>query len=97
MLAAKLCKAYKFVRFFHGPYHIVERNETGVAVWPVYQPQVESIRVGYNQIPCCADSVPELFWPVRPKVSRAASKRWAETPIGEDTVDCYFWSSIIYL
>ena len=43
--------------------------------------------MGYNQIPCCADSVPELFWLIRPKVSHAASKRRAGTPIGEDTVD----------
>ena len=35
MPAAKLCKAYKFARPFHGPYRIVEQNETGVAVRPV--------------------------------------------------------------
>ena len=42
-----------------------------MAVRPVDQPQVEPIRVAYNRIRCCADSIPDLFWP---KVSQAANK-----------------------
>ena len=61
VLAAKSCKAYKFARPFHGPYRIVEQNETGLAVRPVDQPQMEPIQVAYNRIRCCAGSILDLF------------------------------------
>ena len=35
---------------------------------------MESIRVAYNRIRCCADSIPDLFWPIKTKVSQAANK-----------------------
>ena len=87
MPAAKSCKAYKFAKPFHGPYRIVEQNETGVAVWPVDQPQVNPIRVAYNRIRCCAGSIPDLFWPIRSKVSQVASKRQARTTIDKEAMD----------
>ena len=80
MPAVKSCTAYKFLKPFHCPYHIEEQNETGIAVWLVDQPQVEPIQVAYNWIRCCADSIPDLFWPIRTKVSQAANKRQARTP-----------------
>ena len=71
MPAAKACKAYKFARPFHGPYRIVERSETGVVVRPVDRPQADPIRVAYNRIRCCADSIPDLVWPTRARVTGA--------------------------
>jgi len=50
MPAAKVCKAYKFARPFHGPYRIIEQNVTGVVVRPVDKLQVEPIRVAFNQV-----------------------------------------------
>ena len=75
MPAAKACEAYKFARLFHGPYRIVERSETGVVVRPVDQPQADPIRVAYNRIRCCADSIPDTFWPTRARVTGATSRR----------------------
>ena len=65
MPAAKACKAYKFARPFYGPYRIVEQSETGVVVRPVDRPQADPIRVAYNRIRHCADSIPDVFWPTR--------------------------------
>ena len=59
MPAAKSCKAYKFARPFYGPYRIVSGTE--VVVHPVDRPQVDPIRVAYNRIRHCANSIPDVF------------------------------------
>ena len=74
MPAAKACKAYKFARPFYGPYRIVEQSETGVVVRPVDQPQADPIRVAYNRIRHCADSIPDVFWPTRAGLTQTRSK-----------------------
>ena len=61
MPAVKACKAYKFARSFYGPYRIIEQSQTGVVVHPVDQPQADSIRVAYNRIRHCADSIPDVL------------------------------------
>ena len=63
MPSAKACKAYKFARPFYGPYRIIEQSETGVVVRPVDKPQAEPIRVAYDRIQRCSDTIPDKFWP----------------------------------
>ena len=75
MPAVKACKAYKFARPFHGPYHIVELSKTGVVVCPVDQPQAEPVRVAYNRIRQCFGLIPDKFWPTRTRVIRSKLKR----------------------
>ena len=48
---------------------------------------MEPIRVAYNRIRCCADSIPDLFWPIKTKVSQAAIKRQTRTVIEKEAVD----------
>jgi len=50
MPAAKACKAYKFVRPFHGPYQIVAQDGSGVVIHPVDKPQAVPIRVAYDRV-----------------------------------------------
>ena len=45
MPIAKVMKAYKFARPFHGPYQI---SDTAVVVHPIDKLQAESIRVAYD-------------------------------------------------
>ena len=49
MPAAKVTKAYKFARPFHGPYRIIEQSDTGVVICPLDKPQAEPIRVAQLQ------------------------------------------------
>ena len=61
MSAAKATKAYQFARPFHGPYRIIEQSDTGVTVRPIDKPQTEPIRVAYNRIRHCCNSLPDKF------------------------------------
>ena len=83
------CKAYKFARLFYGPYRIVEQSGTGVVVCPVNQPQADLIRVAYNRIRHCADSISDVFWPTRARVtqtrSRGLTENFAGQPITQTT------------
>ena len=67
MPAAKETKAYKFARPFHSPYRIAEQSDIGVTVHPIDKPQTKPIRVTYNRIRHCCDSLPNKFWPTRAK------------------------------
>ena len=67
MPVAKATKAYKFARPFHGPYRIIEQSDTGVTVRPIDKPQTDPIRVAYNRIRHCCNSLPDKFWPTRAK------------------------------
>ena len=67
MPAAKATKAYKFARPFHGLYRIIEQSDTGVTVRPIDKPQTEPIRVAYNRIRHCYNSLPDKFWSTKAK------------------------------
>ena len=83
MPAAKACKAYKFARPFYGPYRIIEQSQTGVVVRPVDKPQADSIRVAYNRIRHCADSIPDMFWPTRARVTGTKSGKTTGKSVNE--------------
>ena len=40
----------------------------------VGQTQAEPIRVAYKRIRCYADLIPDLFWPIRTRVTRVTSR-----------------------
>ena len=44
-----------------------------VVVRPVDRPQADSIRVAYNRIRHCTDSIPDVFWPTRARVTGTKS------------------------
>ena len=73
MPAAKVTKAYKFARPFHGPYQIIEQSDTGVVVHQIDKPQAEPIRVAYNRIRHYCDSLPNKFWPTRARSNKRLS------------------------
>ena len=50
MPAARLGKAYKLCRPFHGPYHVIGVHENGVEVKPVDQPRATTICVALNRV-----------------------------------------------
>ena len=56
-----LRKSSCFIRPFYGPYRIVEQSGTGVVCRPVDRPQADPIKVAYNRIRHCADSIPDVF------------------------------------
>ena len=60
-----------------------------MAVRPVDRPQVDPIRVAYNSIRHCADSIPDVFWPTRVRVTQTRSKglieNFAEEAITQTT------------
>ena len=98
MPAAKACKAYKFARPFYGPYRIVEQSETGVVVRPVDRPQADPIRVAYNRIRHCADSIPDVFWPTRARVTQTRSRGLIGNVTAEaitQTTDVFYGSESI--
>ena len=65
----KSTKAYKFARPFHGPYRVKKVLGTGVVVCPVNKPDLESIRVAWNQVRPCSSSIPtDEFWSGKKKV-----------------------------
>ena len=74
---------------FYGPCCIVEQSEIGVVVCLVDQLQADLIRVAYNRIRHCADSIPDVFWPSRAKVTQARSRglieNFAEEAITQTT------------
>ena len=88
MPAAKACKAYKFARPFYGPYQIIEQShdQTGVVVCPVDRPQADSIRVAYNRIRHCADSIPDVFWPTRARVTRTKLRKPTGNSVSEAVI-----------
>ena len=45
-----------------------------MVVHPVDQPQADPIRVAYNRIRHCADSIPDVFWPTRARVTQTRSR-----------------------
>ena len=65
MPGARQGKAYKFARPFHGPFRIVSVCETGVSVRPVDKPDGDSIRVAFNRLRTCPESISDAFWPPR--------------------------------
>ena len=65
MPAAKNSKAHKFARPFHGPFRVLEANNTGVVVRPVNQPDVPSIRVALNRVRRCPNEIGNDFWPAK--------------------------------
>ena len=73
--AAKAYKAYKFARPFYWPYHkIWVRQDTGMVVHPGDRPQADPIRVAYNRIWHCTDSISDVFWPTRAIVTQTRSR-----------------------
>ena len=45
-----------------------------MVVRPVDQPQADPIRVAYNRIRYCADLIPDVFWPIRARVTKTISR-----------------------
>ena len=85
MPAAKACKAYKFARTVYRPYCIVAQSETGVVIHPVGRPQADAIRVAYNRIQYCAESIPDVFWPTRARVTQTRSRDYCRRSHDTDT------------
>ena len=78
MPAAKACKAYKFARPLYRPHSIVEQSGTGVVVRPVDRLQADLIRVAYNRIRHCANTISDVFWPTRTRVTQTRSRGLTE-------------------
>ena len=61
-------------------------NRTGVVVRPVDRPQADSIRVAYNRIRHCVDSIPDMFWPTRARVTGTKLRKPTGNSVSEAVI-----------
>ena len=68
--SAKVGKAYKFARPFHGPYRILELTPNDARLTPVDKPQEEPVFVALDRLRKYPDELEDTFWPTRSQQSR---------------------------
>ena len=72
--SAKVGKAYKFARLFHGPYRILELTPNDAHLTPVDKPQEEPVFVALDRLRKCPDELEDTFWPRVPNSRKKLSK-----------------------